>query len=1172
MNAKMLKPVAQMGLRFAVGLALGLAGCYCATIAPVQGAESPAADAAQAESIPGAAQADPQASEFFESKIRPLLVERCQSCHGAEKQWADLRLDSSAGLQKGGESGPVVAPGKPDESSLIARVSSDDPDVRMPPAEAGPAVSAEQVANLRHWIEQGAKWPAADSGAADARSKAWRDHWAFAPVKRPTLPDVQDSSWVRNPIDQFVAQQLDAAGLQPAAEADRHTLIRRVTFDLTGLPPSPQEVTNFLNDSTPDAYERLVDRLLASPRYGEHWGRHWLDVARFSDTKGYVYAREERFFVNSSLYRDWVIGAVNDDLPFDRFVLLQLAADQVATDDPRDLVAMGFLTLGRRFLGVPADIVDDRLDVVGRGLLGLTVGCARCHDHKYDPIPTADYYSLYGVFQNCFETRVAIPRRPDVAEPALEFVQGFQDRTRTLDETTAKCRAELEEHIRTHVPQYLLAQRELEKYPELTFNLLTNKGDILPGIVHRWAAYLSASARGSDPVFAPWHAFANLKDDEFAASAASVTGQLQSDSASLNSRVAGAFTQPPASITEVAERYGAIFAEVEIAWRKQCDDAKAAGAAPPASLPDATQEVLRRVLYGERSPCVVPDEPLVSTEFFWDTATVVQLWNVQGEVDRWLLKDPDAIPQAVVLNDRRQIVEPRIFRRGDPANKGDEVPRQFLGVLAGATRKPFQHGSGRLELAEAIVDPANPLTARVWVNRIWAHHFGAGLVSTPSDFGMRAAAPSHPELLDWLADEFVARGRSNKALHKLIVLSATYRQDSQVAADLAAHAHAVDPENRLLWRMNSRRLTFEQFRDALLACSGELDLAMRGKGTDLFGRRRSVYTLVDRQFLPSVLSMFDFANPDLHAPQRSESTIPQQALFALNHPFVASRAKAAAAQAVASASPAQSHSAGDEQTIDQTNQQPNNAAAITQLYQHIYQRDPSPDELQAATDFLTDAPQDPALEQPAATRAWTYGYGACDEAAGRVTSFTPLPHFSGSAWQGGPNWPDAALGWVQLTAQGGHPGNDKQHAAVRRWTAPLACRIAIKSEINHAVPAGDGVACYIVSSRHGILKSCAVHNRREQLNLDALDVEAGDTVDFVVDIGGGLNSDQYLWAPAITIVEAQPADAAVATANAKLGKQWSAKQDFTGPPLVTLSPLEQLAQLLLISNEALFVD
>ncbi|MBX9789149.1 MAG: PSD1 and planctomycete cytochrome C domain-containing protein [Pirellulales bacterium] len=1118
--------------------------------------------ARSADPIAASAPSDSQASEFFEAKIRPLLVERCQACHGPDKQWADLRLDSAAGLQKGGESGPVVVPGKPDESELVARVAATDADLRMPPAEAGPALSAEQIANLRHWIALGAPYPVADSIAADARAKAWRNHWAFGPVTHPEPPPAKNPAWVRNPIDQFIAKRLDAAELEPTAEADRRTLIRRLTYDLIGLPPTPQEVADFVRDAAADAYERLVDRLLASPRYGEHWGRHWLDVARYSDTKGYVYAREERFFVNSSLYRDWVIRATNDDLPFDRFVLLQLAADQTPTDDPRDLAAMGFLTLGRRFLGVPADIIDDRIDVVGRGLLGLTVGCARCHDHKYDPIPTADYYSLYGVFQNCFDTRVEIPRRPDVPEPKPEFVQGLAERTRKLDEFTVQCRAELETHIRAHVPQYLLAQRELDKYPELTFNLLTNKGDILPGIVHRWAAYLAASGRRADPIFAPWLAFTQLKDDEFASSAIEITQQLQSAAATLHPGVAAAFAQPPASIAEVAESYGALFVEVEVVWQKQCDDARAAGAPLPTALADAELEALRQVLYGDGSPCIVPAEPLVSTEFFWDTATVVQLWNLQGEVDRWLLRDPDAVPQAVVLNDRQQTVEPRIFRRGDPANKGEEVPRQFLAVVAGAERKPFQHGSGRLELAQAIIDPANPLTARVWVNRVWAHHFGTGLVTTPSDFGMRAAPPSHPELLDWLASEFVDGGFGSKALHKLIVTSATYRQDSRASAELAAHtrAAAVDPENRLLWRMNPRRLGFEQFRDALLAGSGEFDLTTGGKGTDLFSQRRSVYTLVDRQFLPSVLSIFDFANPDLHAPQRAETTIPQQALFALNHPFVAARAKAAAAAASSAVS-----DANDTAPTDQTSL---NAKRISWLYQAIYQREPSPDELQAAVQYLSDATAD-IQPRDAAPSAWTYGYGHCDPAAGRVVSFTPLPHFSGSAWQGGPNWPDAALGWVRLTAEGGHPGNDLQHAAVRRWTAPVACRIAIKSEVNHTTPEGDGIQCYVVSSRRGLLKSSAVHNRRERLDLDALDVVAGDTLDFVVDIGAGLNNDQYLWAPAIAMTPRAGTGTGVAAAPLS---QWNAEHDFSGPPLVALTPLEQLAQLLLISNETLFVD
>jgi hypothetical protein len=1088
----------------------------------------------------GAAQAS---DELFETKVRPLLVEKCQRCHGPEKQWAELRLDSAEALAKGGESGPVLVPGKPDESELMARVAAEDGSLRMPPEEEGPALGAEQIAALRQWIAEGAHWPKSEAVAEDARAAAWRTHWAFQPVVRAAVPEVSASSWVRNPIDAFVAQRLERAGLQPTPEADRRTLIRRATFDLTGLPPSAEEAAAFVQDEAPDAYERLIDRLLASPRYGEQWGRHWLDVARYADSKGYVYAREERFFVNSSLYRDWVIRATNEDLPYDRFVKLQLAADQLA-EDPRDLAAMGFLTLGRRFLGVPGDIIDDRIDVVSRGLLGLTVGCARCHDHKYDPIPTADYYSLYGVFANCYESRVTVPRAPGMAEPTAEFLQGFNERTQKLTDETAASRKQLEEHIRTHIPQYLLAQRELEKYPELAFNLLTNFGDELPGIVRRWEAYLATGAKQNEPVFAIWRAFAALPEEGFAEKASEVTAQIQSGAIPASARVARAFAEPPATLNDVAERYGTIFSEVEAAWKAHGEQQATAGAVTPA-LPDAEQELLRQVLYGAGSPCVVPDEPLVSTEYYWDTATVVKLWGLQADLDRWVTSAPDAIPQAVILTDRNAPVEQCIFRRGDPANRGAEVPRQFLQVLAGKDRKPFEKGSGRRELAEAIVAPNNPLTARVWVNRIWAQHFGAGLVTTPSDFGMRATPPSHPELLDWLASEFVESGWSNKRLHKLLMTSATYRQGSRSVSDETRQlAQQLDPEDRLLWRMQPRRLRFEPYRDSLLAYAGELDLAMGGKGTDLFSARRSVYTQVDRQFLPNVLSMFDFANPDLHAPQRAESTIPQQALFALNHPFVAARARALAARGERIAP----------------------SERIARLYWTIYQREPTPEEREAAEQFVTGVVDEPAVQDDSAAAAWSYGYGPCDEASGRVTAFTPLPHFTGTAWQGGAAVPDSALGWVYLTAHGGHPGNDPQHAAIRRWTAPADCEVTIKSEIVHEAEAGNGIQGWIVSSRDGILGSAAVDHGRAALTIKSVHVQRGDTLDFVADIAGELNSDQFLWPVSIRVV----ADAA--TSIPLPATQWQSVQDFRGPLVHPLSPWEQLAQLLLISNEAMFVD
>jgi hypothetical protein len=1082
------------------------------------------------------------ATELFESKVRPIFVERCQKCHGEGEQWAGLRLDSGSRILTGGDSGPAVIPGKPDESLLLQRVTEPDDDLRMPPAETGPRLDSVQIDALRRWIELGAAWPDTTTANEDARESQWQHHWAFQPITHPTPPETGDASWVVNRIDQFVLQKLEAAGLRPSPEADHRTLIRRATYDLLGLPPTLEEVEAFVNDSSPDAYERLIERLLASPRYGEQWGRYWLDVARYSDTKGYVYEREERNFVHSSLYRDWVIQAFNEDLPYNRFVLLQLAADQVAPDDPATLAAMGFLTLGRRFLGVTPDIIDDRIDVVGRGLLGLTIGCARCHDHKYDPIPTADYYSLYGVFQNSIEKYVPIPRQQDVPPPGDEFEKGLRERWDKLQETTALRRAEANARIRARLKDYLLAQRNLDDYPELTFNQLLTKDDLIPGIVRRWQAFLGVAENKGDPIFTPWIAYSKLTDEEFSTKAANVTQQVQADRGKLNSRIADAFVDPPAAAAEVADRYVQILGNVDQQWKSLCDAAKGNNRPPPTALPDASDEVLRQVLYGENSPCVIPDEPIVSTEPYWDLEAVTELWKLQGEFDRWLLKSPDTIPYAVALVDKQSSVEPQVFKRGNPANKGDVVPRQFLAVITGPDRKPFDHGSGRLEMAQAIVDPENPLTARVWVNRVWQHHFGSGLVATPSDFGTRASPPTHPELLDWLASEFVARGWSTKALHRILMLSATYRQCSQVAHNSIAQER--DPSNRLLWRMNPQRLSFEQFHDSLVALSGELDLTMGGKGGDLLGNRRQVYSFVDRQFLPTLLGVYDFANPDLHTPQRVETTTPQQALFTLNHPFVARRAKAIASRA-------QSGAPGD---------------CVTQLYDILFQRDPTPKERQAAEQFLIDANNVPSVIKPPATvRAWSYGYGEVDELSSRLKTFTALSHFDSKAWQGGPHWPDPTVGWAQLTSVGGHAGSDPTHAAVRRWTAELPGTIALKSEVAHQSGDGDGVHGWIISSRHGILKKSAIKNRQERMDIESLTVQPGDTLDFVVDSGGELKNDQFVWVVSIK----ETVDGAVPTDSPT---NWNSERDFRHDTTEALAPLEQLAHLLLMSNELMFVD
>jgi cytochrome c553 len=1090
--------------------------------------------------------------DFFEKEIRPILVGSCGKCHGAEKQRGELRLDSRQAMLKGGETGPAIVPGDSEKSLLILAVRHSG-DVQMPPKGK---LKDEQIAALERWVKLGAPWPAEHRLSLDERAEAQRKHWAFQPIGNPAPPAVQNGDWCRTPIDRFVLARLEAQQLTPSPRADRRTLIRRVSYDLTGLPPSPAEVEEFVRDPDLQAYTKLVDRLLASPQYGEHWARHWLDLARYSDTKGYVYAREERFWVHASSYRDWVVRAFNDDLPYDRFLLLQIAADQVAPHDPASWAAMGFLTLGRRFLGVTYDIIDDRIDVVTRGTMGLTVACARCHDHKYDPIPTADYYSLYGVFQNCAERFVAIEPSKHSPSQSNAFEKEFQQRQQNLQNAMAKSRAEATERARQRVSEYLLAQLELQKYPEERFNQMLSTSDLIPAFVRNWHTFLVAAAKTNDSIFMPWHRFAILREEEFSSRAGEVAKQLHAAGPTINPLVAAAFVTPPVSMRDVAERYGRLFVEVDRQWHNLRAASKGS-VASPAVLSNPAAEALRQVLYSPQSPCFVPDEGIVNTEVYFDSPTIVALWGLQAQVDRLLIESPQAPPYAVALVDRQLIQEPRIFRRGNPASKGEEVPRRFIEVVAGRERKPFSHGSGRLELAKAIISSDNPLTARVWANRIWMHHFGAGLVRTPSDFGMRAESPSHPELLDWLARKLVAEGWSTKALHRLILLSSTYQQRSDGFADRAVVQRALksDPENRLLWRMNPRRLTFEEWRDTTLAVSCRLDPRMGGHAADLFPTgtnnvRRTLYGLVDRQFLPSVLRQFDFANPDLHVPQRSETTVAQQALFAMNHPFIADQARAVVARL------------DPRQAADP-------AAGVRQLFRVIYQREPTDAQRQAAQRFLASASEIPPPSTPAeGTPAWNYGYGALNESTGRIESFRPLPHFTGTAWQGGPMYPDPALGWVQITAEGGHPGNDLQHAAIRRWTAPRDGKLAITSQVVHKVAAGDGIRCWIVSNRHGIVASAAVHKRRRSLDVASVAVQAGDTLDFVVDRHANLNSDQHLWSVEIRELPFAPGSAAAVGPP----RTWNSSRDFTGTPQHLLSPWEQLAQVLLLANELMFID
>jgi len=1081
-----------------------------------------------------AAGAEESHDDFFERQVRPVLVEKCGGCHGPKKQSGGLRLDSRAAILQGGDSGPAITLDKPMKSLLLEAVRREG-DVEMPPEET---LKPQAIAALEQWVKLGAPWPKGDVPLVEVDPA--KDHWAFQPVKRPEIPRGDFDSAVLTPIDAFVFEKLQQHSLAPSPPADRRTLIRRAYYALTGLPPTPAEVEQFVNDPDQKAYYKLVETLLASPHYGEHWARRWLDVARYSDTKGYVYAREERFWTHAWAYRDWVTGAFNDDLPYDQFLLLQLAADQVKERPQSDLAAMGYLTLGRRFLGVQRDIIDDRIDVVCRGTMALTVSCARCHDHKYDPIPTADYYSLYGVFDSCHEAMAPV----DPAAGDKAFQTGLKQKQDALEQKLEQHQQESSARARTRVADYLFAQSELHKYPADGFDQIFAKTDLLPAFVRRWERYLREAGKQQDAIFAPWRQFAELSAESFGKQTPAITESLASAApGEVNPLVAQAFATPPASYQEVCARYGELFTKIDQQWQAALAAAKKADQPAPKTLADPHAEALRRVLYGPLAPSQVPPGPVSFCEGYFDSGSLTELWKLQGALDRFIINA--AVPYSLTLVDQATPVEPRIFRRGDPLKPGRDTPRQFLRALSGKNREPFEHGSGRLELAQAIIDPQNPLTARVMVNRIWAHHFGVGLVPTTSDFGARAGAPSHPELLDWLAAEFVAEGWSLKKLHRTLVLSATFRQQTTGPADQAIRqvAQKNDPQNRLLWRMNARRLTFEEFRDSLLAAASDLDRSLGGKPSKLFTapypKRRTLYGLVDRQYLPSTLRMFDFANPDLHVSERTETTVPQQALFLLNHPLVLAQAKSLAATA-------QTYATSGE--------------GVAELFQRVFQREPTPEERADALAFVDGPPLTVASTPPPTAADWSYGYGELDEAKSQVVGFTKLPHYTGSAWQGGGDWPDSKLGWVQLTASGGHPGNTRKHAAIRRWTAPRNATIKIQSTFNHEPTPGDGVRAFIVHSTGGVLQTAKLHHSSADMNVEPLEVKQGDTIDFLVDIDQVLNSDQYLWSVVIQEVDAEKT------------VTWNASTDFPEETVSKLTQWEQLAHVLLCSNEFMFVD
>jgi hypothetical protein len=732
-----------------------------------------------------------------------------------------------------------------------------------------------------------------------------KKHWAYQPITKPPLPKVAAKRRVQSPIDAFLLARLEQKSLTFAPPAEKRALLRRVYYDLIGLPPTFEEIEAFEKDHSKKAFEKVVERLLASPRYGERWGRHWLDAARYADTKDLVLVYgKDALRPYAYTYRDYVIRAFNEDLPFNEFIKDQLAAD---LEQPKilawRLAGMGFLTLGRLFDNNPHDQIDDQIDTTTRGFLGLTVACARCHDHKYDAITQKDYYALYGVFRSS-ERPLDLPlledpqQKPGGPEFEKQLAKARQELEQHVDAEFAK----LTENFRGRIGDYLV--RAVTTKPDLwettQFGLSLIPEDFRPTLMLRTRRVIEKRANPEDHVFGPWAELMAIADEDFAQQASEKT-KLWNDTAqgarsnSWNSRVLAALAK--AALTNkaaIARTYGDLLHEIY-------EESKKPVAGNPSGL-NAEQLELLKLVTSSESPIWFPRR---DTSEHMSRAEKDRYGSLESNLDKIATNATNPPPaRAMVLADLPEPYDPHIFKRGNPSRLGEAVPRAFVQVLSRSEPKPFERGSGRLELADSIASPSNPLTARVFVNRVWMEHFGEPLVGSTTDFGTRSEAPLHRELLDWLAADFIDSGWSVKHLHRMILLSSAYQQSSTPAVDrrrgrTESHiALTADPENKLLSRFPRRRLDFEAMRDSLLFVSGRLDLTVGGPSVDIaadpLNKRRTVYGLVDRQNLPGMFRAFDFPVPDQCSERRPRTVVPQQTLFGMNSPFVMEQARALA--------------------------------------------------------------------------------------------------------------------------------------------------------------------------------------------------------------------------------------------------------------------------------------
>ncbi len=903
-----------------------------------------------AMSVAGQTPAD-TGNNFFENKVRPILATNCYACHTGA-QMAGLQVDSKEALLKGGETGPAIVPGDPEKSLLIQAVRQTGT-LKMP---KGGHLKPQEIEDLAAWVKMGAPWPVSKTAPTAAPSAPefkitpeQRQFWSFRPLETPAIPKPKDAKWVRTSIDSFVVANLEAKNLTPVKAAEKLTLLRRATLDLTGLPPTSEEIEAFEKDKSGKAFEKVIDRLLASPRYGERWGRHWLDVARYAedDVRGLdPKMRGYMPYPGAYVYRDWVIQAINDDMPYSQFVKAQLAGDKL-DDKVRDKMIAGTGFLGQapwvwdqaEPVQGRADERNERIDAVSRGFLGLTVACARCHNHKYDPISQKDYYALGGVFAST--TYSEYPRTSEVQVKAWkEKEKQIEDLEDELDDFERDASDQLTQVLAHQTAKYMLAAWRVTGKLKETPEEASAKERVDIEVLQRWVKYLSRKQSPS-PYLKDWNAMI-------------AAGGTEQQAKFLAGNFQKLILELMAEAQKVKEENEIIKAKNDVPKKMnmnakpnqfETNDQFCPGCdLELKALPTNRAKLWMEIFVASSSEEQKPDPGIYRFHGYALARQMGTVWKdhveaLDAQIEALKKAMPKEYPFVHGVADKDKPVDISVNLRGSPFNLGDQVPKRFIQVLSKSdSGDTFNQGSGRLQLADEIV--ASPLAARVIVNRVWKWHFGTGLVDTADNFGKMGERPSNPELLEYLAAKFSSDGMSLKKLHKEIMLSSVY----QLSSDEDTANSEKDPNNRAYWRFNRLRLDAEQLRDSMLFVAGTLDLKnVSGPSTD-FGPenyRRTVFCKVSRYRLDNYLQVFDFPNPSTTAEQRFSTNVPLQRLYLMNNPFVYAQATKLAERIYA---------------------KPTDEERISEAYRLVFGRKPSDEERHLGLNFIKANPEKPGRD------------------------------------------------------------------------------------------------------------------------------------------------------------------------------------------------------------------